>query len=223
MKCVTASKISLSAHAAADRHKTRSLVVQFEGCPFCRRVREVITYLDLCVTIKPCAQGSRHREEVVALSGKSTPTFPYLVDQTAEVSMFESEDICAHLLSRYGGPDVEPLAPPPLPLLALPSLFRWGRGTAVEESARNRAPPAQPLTLYSYEGNQFCRLVREVLCECDLPYELRSTGKGSPRREELQERSGKTTAPYLVDANTGTSMPESADIVAYLAEQYGGS
>ena len=63
--------------------------------------------------------------------------------------------------------------------------------------------------------------VREVLVELDLPYELRSTGKGSPRREELRALSGKTTAPYLVDEATGTKMPESADIVAYLYETYG--
>ena len=78
-----------------------------------------------------------------------------------------------------------------------------------------------PLTLYSYEGNQFCRLAREVLCECDLPYMLRSTGKGSPRREELRSVSGKTTAPFLVDQNTGTAMGESADIVDYLWDTYG--
>ena len=71
-------------------------------------------------------------------------------------------------------------------------------------------------------GNQFCRLVREVLCELDLPYEVRSTGKGSLRRQELQEASGSTTAPFLVDANTGMSMGESADIVQYLIDTYGG-
>ena len=63
--------------------------------------------------------------------------------------------------------------------------------------------------------------MREVLCELDLPYELRSTGKGSARREELRLLSGKTTAPFIVDANTGTAMGESADIVAYLWEEYG--
>ena len=62
--------------------------------------------------------------------------------------------------------------------------------------------------------------MREVLCELDLPYVLRSTGKGSPRREELRALSGKTTAPYLVDPNTDTKMGESADIVQYLASTY---
>ena len=136
--------------------------------------------------------------------------------------MFESADIIEHLQQTYAA-DIEPLDAPPLPLLALPTLFRWGRGTEAEERVQSRPSPAEPLTLYSYEGNQFCRLVREVLCELDLPYNMRSTGKGSPRRDELSQvrADGKTTAPYIVDPNTGTAMGESADIVAYLYEQYG--
>ena len=77
--------------------------------------------------------------------------------------------------------------------------------------------------LFSYEGNQFCRFVREALVELDLAYELKSTGKGSPRRQALSDvrGDGKTTAPYLLDPNTGTAMGESADIVSYLYSQYG--
>ena len=65
-------------------------------------------------------------------------------------------------------------------------------------------------------------MVREVLCELDLPYELRSTGKGSPRREELRQvrGDGKSTAPFLLDPNQDTKMGESADIVAYLWTTY---
>jgi glutathione S-transferase len=70
------------------------------------------------------------------------------------------------------------------------------------------------------DGNQFCRLVREVLTELDLPYELVSVAKGSPRRATLAELAGRSTAPYLVDANSGEAMFESADIVAYLHRQY---
>lgn len=71
--------------------------------------------------------------------------------------------------------------------------------------------------LYSYEGNQFCRLVREVLSELDLPYELRSAGKGSTRRSELAEiTGGSTQCPLLIDPNTDTKMAESKDIVKYL-------
>ena len=44
----------------------------------------------------------------------------------------------------------------------------------------------ESLTLYNYEGNQFARLVREALCELEVPYVLYNCGKGSPRRETLR-------------------------------------
>ena len=118
------------------------------------------------------------------------------------------------------------------------SLLRTGRGCEVSPScgiqggiddtttlsfslSRRMQRPKQPLVLYSYEGNQFCRLVREVLTELDLIYELRSVGKGSPRRSELaQLTGGSTQCPYLVDPNTNVAMTESADIVAYLYDRY---
>ena len=38
---------------------------EFEACPFCRRVRETITFLDLEVEVIPCPKGSiLHRSEV---------------------------------------------------------------------------------------------------------------------------------------------------------------
>lgn len=196
------------------------VLYEYEASPYCRRVRECITYLDLCCTIKPCGKSSRHRTEAEEIAGRK-PTYPFLVDKGADgISMFESEDICSYLTKTYGGDGVAPLPERPVLLCALPSFFRPARGAFVEECARDRPPPAEPLRLYSYDGNQFCRPVREALCELDLPYELRSTGKGSLRRQELQELSGKTTAPFLVDPNTGTAMGESADIVQYLIDTY---
>lgn len=103
-------------------------------------------------------------------------------------------------------------------------LFRMERGCRVSPvvtASTDVNRPKQPLILYSYEGNQFCRLVREVLTELDIVYELRSAGKGSPRRTELATLSGGSTqCPYLVDPNTGRSMAESADIIAYLYKEY---
>jgi len=108
----------------------------------------------------------------------------------------------------------------------LPGILRAGRGASVcpAASASSSVPvprPTKPLILYSYEGNQFCRLVREVLTELDLPYELRSAGKGSPRRAEMAEMTGGSSqCPYLIDDNTGTAMFESADIIRYLYKTY---
>ena len=107
----------------------------------------------------------------------------------------------------------------------LPGVLRAGRGSKVCTAASSTlAPPRpeKPLVLYSYEGNQFCRLVREVLTELDIVYELRSAGKGSPRREELASIAGGSSAqPYLIDPNTGMNgMSESADIIEYLYSKY---
>lgn len=107
----------------------------------------------------------------------------------------------------------------------LPGLLRPSRGTKVASPASFTLPnvprPRKPLILYSYEGNQFCRLVREILTELDLPYELRSAGKGSFRREELSEiTGGSSQCPYLIDPNTEIRMPESKDIIQYLYDTY---
>jgi anaphase-promoting complex subunit 7 len=48
-------------------------------------------------------------------------------------------------------------------------MTRWGEAC---ESA-----PEKPLELWNYDGNQFARLVREALCELELPYLSRSAGK----------------------------------------------
>ncbi|KAL7536011.1 hypothetical protein ACHAWF_005338 [Thalassiosira exigua] len=106
----------------------------------------------------------------------------------------------------------------------LPGMLRAGRGSKVcpaASTALNPPRPAKPLILYSYEGNQFCRLLREILTKLNLPYELRSAGKGSPRREELAAMTrGSSRCPYLIDPNTGASMPESTDIAEYLYSTY---
>ena len=34
-------------------------IYEFEGCPFCKKVREAVTWLDLDVIMYPCPQGGR--------------------------------------------------------------------------------------------------------------------------------------------------------------------
>ena len=83
--------------------------------------------------------------------------------------------------------------------------------------------------------------MRALLCELEIPYLLRNTGKGawsdmgppffrdqlfggrmdtSRNRKELMERTGQVQVPYLVDPNTGFETYESADIICYLEESY---
>jgi glutathione S-transferase len=80
--------------------------------------------------------------------------------------------------------------------------------------------PEGPLELYSIEASPYARLVREALCELELPYVLHNLGRGSARREAFAKMSGKMMVPYLVDPNTGKAMFESADIVKYLDQTY---
>ena len=67
----------------------------------------------------------------------------------------------------------------------------------------------------------YCRLVRERLCELELPYLVHNVARGSDKRAAFVERSGRMMVPYLIDPNTSIEMFESADIVAYLEESYG--
>ena len=59
------SEVSPQAAARASIPSKVIRVYEFEACPFCRRVRETITFLDLQVEVIPCPKGSiLHRSEV---------------------------------------------------------------------------------------------------------------------------------------------------------------
>jgi glutathione S-transferase len=192
---------------------------EFEGCPYCRKVREVLTALDLEALVYPCPKGgSRFREIVRERGGKAQ--FPYLVDPNTGQAMYESGDIVRYLFNEYGTGRV-PLLYSIGPLFdatsALASAWRLGAGARVETSK----PPAMPLELWSFEASPFCRIVRETLCTLEIPYHLRNVGKNSPSRDAFVERSGKMQVPFLADPNTQVELFESADIVRYLRATYG--
>lgn len=212
---------------------TLKVLYDVENSPDCRRVREIITELDLTVDLViPAAKNSR----VFADS-----TFPYylppgsvvprlVVEDDGNKETLSGSDKIMTYLKQY-----RPISPSEEASSnslesettvqqlgnSLASLLRISRGESVCSAATVDAPQ-RPLILYSYEGNQFCRLVREVLTELDIPYELRNAGKGSPRRNEIAETSGSssTQCPFLIDPNTGVKMFESADIVRYLYKEY---
>lgn len=194
---------------------------EFESCPFCRKVREALSMLDLDVLVYPCPKGGgRYRPWVEEHGGKAQ--FPFLIDPNTQSEMYESDDIVQYLFERYGDghvPLLLDLGPLTLATSALAGLPRMNAGGR----ARPSRAPQQPLELYSMEASPFCRLVREVLCELELPYLLHNVPKGSERREAFRKRSGKAMVPWLSDPNTGTEMFESADIITYLRATYGGS
>lgn len=193
---------------------------EFEGCPFCRKVREAVVWLDLDVEFYPCPQGGPNfREYVKNTGGKSM--FPYMVDDNSGVSMYESDDIIDYLYDNYG-PGKEKV--PSLLRAGALTVLTAGFGLAPRMGAGSRYTPAKmpekPITIYSYEASPFCKLVREKLVELELPHLMRTVGRGSPKRQELKDRRGTFQAPYMEDPNTGTAMFESSAIVKYLEEQY---
>lgn len=212
---------------------------EFEACPHCRLVREVLTELDLDALILPCPKGGqRYRDEVIERGGKAQ--FPYLVDPNTEVEMYESADIIKYLFDTYAGRS--------LPIhwqwvevqrfsSVLASIPRMGLGM----SAKPSRAPQKPLELYSFESSPFARPVRDLLCELEIPYVLRSVGRaqaadwvppalrrsmGAPveprtrNRKALQIRTNVVSVPYLIDPNTATELAESADIIDYLNRTY---
>jgi glutathione S-transferase len=212
---------------------------EFEACPYGRLVREALTELDLDAMIYPCPRGGRRfRPKVKKRGGKEQ--FPYLVDPNTGVEMYESADIIEYLRKTYAGRGTPKRTLRRLLAIRTGELAALARGLRGSKARPSRAP-AKPLELFSFESSPFSRLVRERLCELEIPYLLRNTGKGrwtdwgppllrdrvykAPKdtgrnRKLLAERTGRVQLPYLVDPNTGEEMYESAAIIAYLEDTY---
>lgn len=216
------------------------MLFDMEGCPYCRLVREALTELDLDAEIYPCPkQGQRYRTLVFEKGGKAQ--FPFLSDPNTGAQMYESLDIVTYLFETYGQRQ--------LPLKwQLGSLQKIGSklastarpGVGITKKA-SRAPE-QLLELYSFESSPYARIVRECLCEMEIPYILRSCGRTElgewllpplrealhiephsalKNRKTLQQKAGRMAIPYLVDPNENVGMFESAKIVDYLHATYG--
>jgi glutathione S-transferase len=205
-----------------------------EYCPFCRYVREALTELDLDALIHPVPKGGDRFRPVLQQSG-GKPAVPFLYDPNTGRKLYESKDIVRYLYGEYG--PVGRRAPRRLLLLSvLATVLRGKKGMF----ARRSKPPGEPLELYSFEASPYARLVRETMCELEIPYYLHNVGKGRGRatewlppdsrkdyvpttanRRQLVERGGKMMVPYLVDPNTGKALYESAEIQRYLVGTYG--
>jgi len=210
-----------------------------ENCPYCRLVREVLTELDLDAEIYPCPKsGERFRPEVIERGGKAQ--FPYLVDPNTGVEMYESLEIIAYLFESYG------MRPMPMkwrlgPLQTIGSMLASAPRTTRGMTAQPGVEPEFMLELYSFESSPYARVVRERLCEMEIPYIVRNCGRSEwqewllpqvrkllritpdstlENRRNLQEEEGQISIPFLYDPNTGTTMFESAVIVAYLQDNY---
>ena len=191
---------------------------EFEACPFCRKVREALSFLDLDAIIYPCPVGGpTFRTKIEIDTGKAQ--FPYLRDPNTGLGMHESNDIISYLFDHYGQgkpPALYSGGPANMITLGMVSSLRALKGLRYIPARK----PDKMLELFGFEASPYCRIVKEVLCSLELPYILHNVAKGSPSRDAFVERSGKMMVPYLVDPNTGKEMFESADIKQYLLSTY---
>jgi len=78
------------------------------------------------------------------------------------------------------------------------------------------------IELYVLPGCPYCAKVTDKLADLDLDYVSHEVPSAHSQRTEVQEISGQTGVPVLVDTDHGIEgMPESDDIVAYLEKTYG--
>lgn len=196
---------------------------EFEVCPYCRKVRETLSELDLDYVSRSAARGSGSRDEAIARGGKRQ--FPWLYDPNTGIEMYESEDIVDYLHETYGASGARArwrrwLSPLDTFTSALASGVRPA-SRYVLEGLSGRVQPPQRLELWNFESSPYCRKVREELNALGLDTLVHNVAKRGRRRPELVALGGKMQVPYLVDPNTGAAMYESDDIVRYLRETYG--
>ena len=193
----------------------------FEACPFCRKVREVLSELDLDYIQRSCPKGDLVKRPFVA--SRSKAQFPFLVDPNTSREFTDSEAIITYLLDTYGN-GRHPLGRMMAPLNSFSSgaasLLRM-RGMRVRPGSEQRVQPAKMLELWNFEASPYCRKVRETLCELNLDYRVHNVAKRGRRRGDLVALGGKMQVPYLADPNTDTALYESDEINAYLERTYG--
>ena len=229
-----------------SRPRKPLILYEFQGCPFCAKVREAITILDLDVLFKPCPQdGPTFRPLAISKGGKKQ--FPYLEDPNTRTEMYESDDIIRYLYETYGplpknnnaGASSLKVGDKQAPMVrvnpkpgfsttlttALGLALRGGKGSRydVESNTYNfKNGDMQPIEFWAYEASPFCRIVKEVLNELEIPHIQRTCARGSPKRDILLQKVGHFQVPYIEDPNTGVKMFESAEIIDYLKKQYTG-
>ena len=191
---------------------------EFEGCPFCRKVREAVCMLSLEVEFRPCpkGEGTVYRNEVKEKYGPKA-TFPFMIDPNTGVEMFESDDIIEYLFNAYGTKGVPATITRGIkPTIGLSLLLRYNRGSFSKPSD----PPSLPLILWGTAGSPFVKIVREELCELQLAHRLIPCPRGSPNRQRMFEKKGLFQMPYLEDPNNGVELFESSAIIEYLQKMY---
>ena len=207
-----------------------------ENDPDCRLLRELLTELQLDALIQPCPEGGQRFRSKLPAGAQ----LPYLQDRDQRCEANGLRACLAHVLKHYAQAAWARHLLASWPMRLSSRLSSRLRGRAGERVRPSRAA-RKPLQLYSFESSPYSRLVRERLCELELPWILRSFGKeqlsdwGPPtlrftlkpwvarpggRREAMLKQTGKAQAPYLIDPNRGVELFESKEILHYLEKHY---
>ena len=125
---VAGFRVEETTNRVFDKRPSKFMIemYEFEGCPYCKKVREAVSILDVDVIFYPCPKGSlKHRDMVMEMGGKEQ--FPYMRDpnrcaqqasgqsvlfshhptpsllcsHASGVAMYESDDIIAYLFDTY--------------------------------------------------------------------------------------------------------------------------
>ncbi|MGQ0799164.1 MAG: glutathione S-transferase N-terminal domain-containing protein [Pseudomarimonas sp.] len=212
------------------------VVFDRENDPDCRLLRELLTELQLDALIQPCPIGGKRF--IRRLPEKAQ--LPFLIDAQQDVRVSGLHGCMRHLLETYAEVEWASALLSSLPMRLTSRLASALRGAAGDHVQRSRKP-RRPLELYSFESSPYSRLVRERLCELELPWILRSFGKeqladwGPPnlrftlkpwapvaggRREAMLQDTGKAQVPYLIDNNLDIGLFESQQILRHLDQHY---
>lgn len=202
------------------------VLYEYNGCPFCQRVRAVISELDLDVRIYPCprvtvkayaqAGDSRYRPEVKAKSGQLM--FPYLEDPNTGIGISDSAAIIAYLLDTYGGgAPARSFSSLPISKLMLRSLRLSLYFGVLRVPSRL---PAEPLVFYGAQGHPGAIVVFDALSCLEVPYLWKACANGSRKAAERASLVGEGAALCLHDPNTGFVSGRPSAIVRYLFTTY---
>lgn len=170
--------------AANPMQPKKSLILyEYEACPYSRRVREVMTLLNLDYESRPSPhKGHVYRDELEQLAGKTQ--VPFLLDENFAKDeegnqILDSQAIIDHLFAHYSKKGFTPdkyqrQSKKDNASIAnkAASVASMMRGVKAVHPKKNlaRGKPKQPLHLYGFEASPFCRLVRETLSELEVGY-----------------------------------------------------
>ncbi|WP_440855601.1 glutathione S-transferase N-terminal domain-containing protein [Salinisphaera sp. RV14] len=198
---------------------------EYEGCPFCGRVREALMERVLDAVVFPCPRGGRRfRPQAEAVGGRQQ--FPLLVDDDTDTVLYESGDIIRYFDRR----DARRAPPEAAGALgtAAGARVRDLYGMRVADD-RGRLPPAWLFELFSDERDRHARAVRGLLAALELPYVLRSPEAlaDAPAPAAWIRRAAPDCVdgahppvPSMIDPNTEHALFKPAAIAKHLKTHY---